>query len=452
MLRARDGGHVRVALGSLLVALALSVPPTSGCGAGLRGRIAEAAHAGDFEAAHERYDELRASDGDDEDLLAFVAEALLVSEARSGDVTRRQAAVQQLALAGTRGREPLERLAADAAPGSTDALVALARVGHRDARRLLRGLADSSDPAVRSAAVLGMSVEQDRALLLSWCADPAPEVRDAACGRLGELAPDTEILEALVERARIDPEPSVRSTSVRALARFGEAAVLSLRDRLSDPEPRVRTAALESLLRADREEGRAAVASLLETPTSASTLEAARLLATTLDPGARPTSDERSSARTHLLGALAHPDAGLRGQAAMALVAVAPDEPTSAALRSLVESEPDVGVRLSLARALLSRSEYVARAALRRVLAEDHGMTGAQAAVVLAGAGDDEGLARLRADLGTSDASVRRVVVRALARDALHPVEVRTALQDEDPLVRIHAAGGILAAAAVRME
>jgi HEAT repeat protein len=79
-------------------------------------------------------------------------------------------------------------------------------------------------------------------------------------------------------------------------------------------------------------------------------------------------------------------------------------------------------------------------------------MTGAQAAVVLAGAGDDEGLARLRADLGTSDASVRRVVVRALARDALHPVEVRTALQDEDPLVRIHAAGGILAAAAVRME
>jgi predicted transcriptional regulator len=118
----------------------------------------------------------------------------------------------------------------------------------------------------------------------------------------------------------------------------------------------------------------------------------------------------------------------------------------------LVESEPDVGVRLSLARALLPRAEDVARTALRRLLAEDHGMTGAQAAVLLAGAGDDEGIARLRADLDTSDATVRRVVVRALARDALRPIEVRTALDDEDALVRIQAAGGILAAAAVRME
>lgn len=427
------------------------MPLTGGCGAGLRGRIADAAHAGDFAGAHASYDELRASDGDDEDLLAFVAEALLVSEARSSDAARRQAAVQQLALAGTRGREPLERLAADA-PADTDALVALARVGHRDARRLLRGLADSTDPSVRAASVLGMAVDDDRALLLAWCADPAREVRDAACGRLGELAPDTEILETLAERARIDPESSVRATAVRALGRFGEPAVLSLRDRLSDAEPRVRAAALESLLRAAREEGRAAVASLLETPTSASTVEAARLLATTLDRGAPPTDADRSSARTHLLGALGHPDAGLRGQAALALVSIAPDEDTTRTLRSLVESEPDVGVRLSLARALLPRAEDVARAALRRLLAEDHGMTGAQAAVVLAGAGDDEGLARLRADLGTSDATIRRVVVRALARDALRPVEVRTALDDEDPLVRIQAAGGILAAAAVRMD
>ena len=78
-------------------------------------------------------------------------------------------------------------------------------------------------------------------------------------------------------------------------------------------------------------------------------------------------------------------------------------------------------------------------------------MTGSQAAVVLAGAGDEEGLARLRADLGSTDATIRRVVVRALARDALRPIEVRDALDDEDPLVRIQAAGGILAAAAVRM-
>jgi hypothetical protein len=41
---------------------------------------------------------------------------------------------------------------------------------------------------------------------------------------------------------------------------------------------------------------------------------------------------------------------------------------------------------------------------------------------------------------------VRRVAARSLARDALRPDEARTALRDEDPLVRINAAGGILAA------
>lgn len=423
-----------------------------GCGGGMRARVADAAREGDLETARASYEDIRARDGDDEELLGYVAEALLVSEARSDDGARRAAAVQQLSLAGTRGREPLERVGAMDGPASTDALVALARVGHRDARRLLRGLADSPDASVRAASVLGMAVDADRALLVTWCADTERDVRDAACARLGELAPDTEILEILVERARVDPDAGVRATATRALGRFGEQAVLALRDRLSDAEVRVRTAALESLLRAQRQEGRDAVASLLETPTSASTIEGARLLATRLDADVAPTADDVLRARTHLFAALTHPDPTLRGMAAMALVGLAPDEVTTHALDLLVESEPDVAVRLSLARALLSRdgSEERARTALRRLLAEDHGMTGAQAAVVLAAAGDDEGVARLRSDLTASDPTVRRVVVRALARDALRPNEVREALSDEDAMVRIQAAGGILAAVAAR--
>lgn len=431
----------------LVVCLALV-----GCGGGMRARVAEAARVGDVETARASYDDVRSRDGDDEELLGYVAEALLVSEAREDDAARRQAAVQQLSLAGTRGREPLERLSRTEGPAATEALVALARIGHRDARRLLRGLADSPDASVRAASVLGMAVEEDRALLVTWCGDTVREVRDAACGRLGELAPDSEILAVLVERARIDPEAGVRATATRALGRFGEQAVLALRDRLSDAEPRVRAAALESLLRAQRDEGRDTVASLLETPTSASTIEAARLLATRLDANVLPSEDDVLRARTHLFAALTHADPTLRGQAAMALVALAPDEVTTHALRSLVESEPDVGVRLSLARALLFRDGAgdAARAALRRLLVEDHGMTGAQAAVVLAGAGEDEGLARLRSDLGSTDPTVRRVVVRALARDAMRPVEVREQLSDDDALVRIQAAGGILAALAAR--
>ncbi|MBX7196515.1 MAG: hypothetical protein K1X94_30960, partial [Sandaracinaceae bacterium] len=100
--------RARVWLGALLL--------LGACGGGMRAQVAEAARTGDVEAARARYAEIRASDGDDEDLLGYVAEAVLVAEARSGEDARRQAAVQQLGLAGTRGREPLERLAAGTGP------------------------------------------------------------------------------------------------------------------------------------------------------------------------------------------------------------------------------------------------------------------------------------------------------------------------------------------------
>lgn len=136
----------------------------------------------------------------------------------------------------------------------------------------------------------------------------------------------------------------------------------------------------------------------------------------------------------------------------MALVALSPDEETTRALLPLVSAEPDVGVRLSLCRALVGRdsAREQARASLTQLLGEDHGMTGAQAAVVLAGVGDEAGIARLRDELSSSDAAIRRVVARALARDAMRPNEVRGLLQDPDPQVGIAAAGGILAAAAAR--
>jgi HEAT repeat protein len=50
------------------------------------------------------------------------------------------------------------------------------------------------------------------------------------------------------------------------------------------------------------------------------------------------------------------------------------------------------------------------------------------------------------AALADPDALARRVAARALAREARAPHRARSALRDPDPLVRIAAAGGILAA------
>ena len=49
--------------------------------------------------------------------------------------------------------------------------------------------------------------------------------------------------------------------------------------------------------------------------------------------------------------------------------------------------------------------------------------------------------------LDSPDAALRRVAARGLARDAGRPDLARRAFHDDDPLVRIHAAGGLLAAA-----
>lgn len=75
-------------------------------------------------------------------------------------------------------------------------------------------------------------------------------------------------------------------------------------------------------------------------------------------------------------------------------------------------------------------------------------MARVQAAALLAEDGDAEARAVL-SDVLASDAPsiLRRTAARALARDARMPDAARRAMADDDPLVRIHAAGGILAAA-----
>jgi len=91
----------------------------------------------------------------------------------------------------------------------------------------------------------------------------------------------------------------------------------------------------------------------------------------------------------------------------------------------------------------------VGRRALEALLEAD-GMPRVQAASILAGddhAGARRVLARVLAD-GARPSLERRTAARGLARDAMRPDAVRSALRDDDAFVRIYAAGGILAAAA----
>jgi len=435
----------------LLVALLL----TPACGSTLRTQLQQSAALGHFEEASTHYEALRSHDGEDEDLLALVAQALLVESARTGEASARRDAIQQLALAGTQGVEPLRQLANETGPVGIEALVALSRAQDRDARRLLRGFADDHDPLVRAAATEAFvaSDASDAARLLAWCTDEDVSVRRASCMRLGELAPSTDALEVLIDRARSDNDVRVRVAATRSLGSYGEGAALALRERLADPESSVRGAALEALLRADRGSGRQAARALLSTPLNAVTVDAARLLMTPLDRDAPPSHEDIALARQHLRDALQASDPQLRGQAALALAGVSAHEDSDLEpLRPLLTTEPDVGVRLSLARVLLSRGSTRddARHTLDVLMSTDHGMTGLQAAVVLAPLGDERAIALLQQRCLAEEVSFRRVAARSLARDAMRPGDVRPLLHDPERSVRIQAAGGIVAAAAMR--
>lgn len=415
------------------------------CASAPRGRVASAVDHGDIEGALEAYEEFRRSEGGDVDLLAAVAALILEREAEGDDEERRSAALSQLTLAGTAGEPVLIRLSE--APGvgraRLDALSALARRGHDPSRLSLRALADGRDPTVLAAATLGMDPGLDRALLLELAGAPDTQLRRAAVRALGPVAAEDDVREALVRLARVDSEASVRAAAVGALGRAGAAAVDALRERLSDPHSSVRLAAVGALVQADQNAAIAALGPLLDVAPSSAGIEAARLLLQL--EGA----DQSASARAFLRRALEADDASLRTQAGVALAGLpVTTEAPLAAVRHALETERDPEVRLSFARVLHRRGRASATAVLVELL-EGEGLIAVQAAVLLAGDGDERALEVLaRAITSGEESIVRRTAVRSLARDAMRPDAVRASLRDNDAMVRIFAAGGILAAGA----
>lgn len=417
------------------------------CGSGPRLAVSSALDRRDVGGAITAYEHVRDSDGDDDALLRRIAELMLEQEGASEPADRRDAALRQLALAGTAGRSTLERLGQG---GSVHALAVLAEHGSGSAREALRIHIDSEDPDVRAAAVLGLSIDSDRELLLSLAAEPSTRVRAAAVARLAELAPESVARGVLEERARIDPDPSVRAAAVRALGSFDTAAISLIRERLSDPIASVRMTAVAALLHADRDGGRTVLASLFEAPPSAQGIEAARLLGTRLERDQPPTEEDASAARAYLLSALSANEAGLRSQAAVALSTLRGPAEIETSLAHALAVEADAGVKLAIARALLplEHGENAALEAIRALSAADVTMTSLQASIVLAARHESAGVDRVEAAMHGADIPLRRVAARALARDAMLPARAEPALSDPDALVRIQAAGGILAAAA----
>ncbi|MEM9074922.1 MAG: HEAT repeat domain-containing protein [Myxococcota bacterium] len=421
-----------------------------GCAGGPRAAVDSAVEERDVGKALDAYDSFRDADGSDIDLLADVAALVLELEARGEDPQHRNAALSQLRIAGNAGLPTLHRIATSDGVSLVRALAlqALARRGDRQSKAFLYAMLDEDDPAIVAAAVTAIEPDEETDRLLRYLGDTHPEVRKSAALKLSSVPDDAHVMQALAQVSRVDPEASVRNAAVRALGSFGAAAVPALRERLGDADAQVRLAVVRSLVRADRATAVVLVAPLLATPPSRAGIEAARVIALTGESAEE--NEARAGledARRYLLGALRNAEPTLRSQAAVALVSLQRDEATDMALLEALGHEEDHGVRLGIARALRNRStgSDEAEVALAELMT-GAGMPAVQAAVLLAPSGREDALQRLEGALASDESLLRRVAARALAKDAGRPEAVRTHLRDEDRLVRIHAAGGILAA------
>ncbi len=452
-MRPRTRSARRAASGWRTVALALVALALGACAGTPRRAVLDAIEARDTPRALTRYETLRRDDGPDPALLARIAAVVLAEAALGDDERARDAALLQLALAGSAGEPVLRSVAATRGrlPARARALAILARRGDDDARGTLRRLSAHPDPALAALGVRVLDPREDDGALRAALGNPAHAVRAAAADALAGAAPDPRVRSALAETARVDPEPVVRTAATRALGRFGPAATASLRERLSDADIGVRRAAATALVAADRAEARRVLAPLLALPPTELALDAARLLAS--DDAAAP--DLARDASAWLLRALASGDAALRTGAAVALLSLPGDAARADAVARALAHEADPGVRLLLACALTQRvtpdasapALARARAALSALL-RTGGMRGVQAAAQLATLGDRAGRRALWRATSDANPAIRRVAARALARDARAPDAARAALADPDTGVRIAAAGGILAALA----
>ncbi|MCS6964190.1 HEAT repeat domain-containing protein [Thermoflexus sp.] len=135
---------------------------------------------------------------------------------------------------------------------------------------LAQALLQDSDPGLRAWACR-ILVETREAeglpLLLRALEDPEPEVRAAAAWALG-IQPVVEQRDSVIAalQRRLEDQPWVAWVAAEALARYGEAALAALMDRLHHPHPQVRILAARALARIASPQSIPALMAALEDP------------------------------------------------------------------------------------------------------------------------------------------------------------------------------------------
>lgn len=326
----------------------------------------------------------------------------------------------------------------------------------RAARRLAEARAGEGAPDLWRAVLARTWVERrDGPLRRGAFVDGSPDVRRAAvrAAALAERPPaDCAItqgeVEALMEVARVDPEPRVRTEAVRALARAPLLPDERSAHRLGDLWTSADGPLREDIARvwltpelAPRGGRRALEVRLADARGEDGLGVALAVLAVAQTPGREDLRDLVPTARAVVIGAMASAPRRSRLRALGALSAKDPD--VLVELRKVREdSDPDLRV-VALARLLDVQGEREGALRALEAQAAVKGRGGARARGVLSATGHVAVQAWVEEDLTSPDPSLRLealqdlVALRRGARGA-------GLLADDDPSVRLRAACALL--------
>jgi len=243
-------------------------------------------------------------------------------------------------------------------------LQVLTRKDSAPVREVACQLADSEQPQRRRDSALLFATLGDAGHLSRLVKDEEPSVRQAAAAAIGKL--QTPSLQGFLQIALVDEAPEVRMVAAEALGESGDSdAVGPLTLALRDDDSRVQCAALKSIARLDRMNILDVIRSLLPAAGGLLTITCLEVLAPLADDAALDLVETVIDNRDEELAKLAlsilsrhdceriarnaarlfaHPYAGIRYDAAVALAAL-PGRQARKSLKTALEKEENNLVR-----------------------------------------------------------------------------------------------------------
>jgi HEAT repeat protein len=330
----------------------------------------------------------------------------------------------------------LEDRARRADDAAAEATLTLFELGKMDRERLISRHRDSSSGAWRALAARAASAKSHGPLRRKFMLDPDERVRQGAL-RAGLDAASSDDLEALLEAARVDPDPLSRSIATRAVGAIGgQRAVLALKDHWSRADEVTRLTIIDawSMPRALGSGGEHELVVVAESQKGSTSIAAADALV-------RNSKKSASIGIAVLYRAITD---GTESERRLAIQLAPLSDPDVLSVIQKQKKSDDKEVRvMALARLAGTREHRSQSLPGLRELAKKDDDLGLQARAALAAAGDRGVLAQLTPLLTAPRARFRTVAAKGLL-DLGDFANAATALADDDPSVRTEVACAVL--------